>query len=65
MGKRAEAHRHLLKLKEQGESRVFNNLAIIERRLGDTQAAISNYRQAIEIDPKNFYPVYNLAILLK
>lgn len=35
-GKRAEAHKQLLKLKEKGESRVFNNLAIIERRLGNT-----------------------------
>ena len=46
VGQREAAHKTLLKLKNSNfkESRVFNNLGIIERRLGDLRAAVDTYK---------------------
>jgi len=46
VGQRDAAHKTLLKLKKAkfNESRVYNNLGIIERRLGDVKAAVDTYK---------------------
>ena len=46
------------------EIRVYNNLGVIQKRNSQFQDAERNYKAAIEVDPKSFFPNYNLGILL-
>lgn len=46
------------------EVRVYNNLGIIYKRDDDLSSAMKNYKAAIQVDPKSFFPNYNLAVML-
>ncbi len=47
----------------KNEIRIFNNLGIIHKRNGNTDAAEINYRKAIELDGGSFFPNYNMGVL--
>jgi len=51
-------------LKPFQESRVYNNLGIIQNRQGEDALAVESYSQALKIDSENFFPNYNLGVLL-
>lgn len=46
------------------EVRVYNNLGIIQKRKGDLAQASQNYKAAIDVEPKSFFPNYNMAVML-
>ena len=66
LGRRDEAINQLDKLRDNfnNEVRVHNNLGIIQKRSGDTQAAMESYKSALKLDPKSFFPNYNIGVLL-
>ena len=66
LNKRDKAVHTLNKLKHNfgEEMRVHNNLAIIQKRNGDSSQAESNFIKALEKEPHSFYPNYNLGLLL-
>lgn len=46
------------------EVRIFNNLGIFQKRKGDKKEALESYLAALKIDPKSFFPNYNMGVLL-
>jgi tetratricopeptide (TPR) repeat protein len=46
------------------EVRVYNNLGIIQKRQGETDAALESYKKALQIDSGSFFPNYNMGVLL-
>jgi tetratricopeptide (TPR) repeat protein len=66
LGSRDEAVETLNKLKGNfgNEVRVYNNLGIIQKRNGDKEGAFASYEHALTVDPKSFFPNYNLGVLL-
>lgn len=65
LSKRDEAVETLSKLKDSfvDEMRVHNNLAIIQKRSGETVQAQQNFEKALANDPDSFYPNYNMGLL--
>ena len=53
-----------LKVRFNQEIRVFNNLGIILKRKGAVSDAQASYDNALRIDPKSFFPNYNMGVLL-
>ena len=66
LGQRETAVSTLTALKATfgNEVRVYNNLGIIQKRKGDSEAAIESYQAALTVDAKSFFPNYNLGVLL-
>ena len=66
LGKREGAMQTLDKLKDSfgNEVRVFNNLGIIQKRMGNNDEAMINYETALKVDAQSFFPNYNMGVLL-
>ena len=66
LGKRDGALHTLDKLKDSfgSEVRVFNNLGIIQKRMGNNDQAMINYETALKAEPQSFFPNYNMGVLL-
>ncbi len=47
----------------EGEVRAWNNRGIIEKREGTVEEAEKAYKKALEIEPKSFFPNYNMGVL--
>ena len=54
------------KLKDSfgNEVRVFNNLGIMQKRMGNNDQAMINYETALKVDAQSFFPNYNMGVLL-
>ena len=66
LGQRDGAVKTLDMLKDffSTEVRVFNNLGIMQKRMGNNDQAMINYETALKADPNSFFPNYNMGVLL-
>ena len=66
MQNREEAINLLEQLKSEfkSETKLYNNLGVLNTRNNETEQAYCNYSEALVLQPDSFFANYNLAVLV-
>ena len=53
-----------LKSEFRTETKLLNNLGVLNTRNNETEQAYRNYSEALQLQPDSFFANYNLAVLV-